>query len=196
MFYRDYVWIKGKPQGLERPVTHQMDGEVRYKIVRDPYGKRHSVELYVGGKFDKIIYDSHLFDFRLLVSKMESSWQKIDIELIENLPASLIRDQDDRTIAEERYLFTHGLCTECKIYYPGGPLVAVQKMVYEGKAEEPCAVVLFDQLFKPVGIKIFSKNDSQKEAACVFESWDMTDEESLKKLDSLFKEMKLAGGLR
>ncbi|CRX37813.1 hypothetical protein [Estrella lausannensis] len=188
MFYRDYVWIKGKPQGRENPPGQQLDTTSRYKIVRDPYGKRHSVELYKDGKFQGIIYDSHLFDFRLCVSKMESSWQKIDAELVDHHPASLIRDQDDRTIAEERYIFAHGLCTECHIHYPGGPLVAVQKMFYEGASEEPSAVALFDQHFKPVGIKIFGSEAPEKGFTCTYESWDMTDEAALEKLDALFKE--------
>lgn len=188
MFYRDYVWIKGKPQGRENSSSHAPETVDRYKIVKDPYGKRHSLEWYLEGKFQGIIYDSNLFDFRLCVSKMESSWQKIDMEMIDNHPAAIIRDHDDRTIAEERYVFTHGLCTECRIHYPGGPLVAVQKMFYETGKEEPSAVALFDQHIKPVGIKIFGQKDPDKGAICIYESWDMTDEVALEKLDSLFKE--------
>lgn len=160
MLFTDYVWVKGKPRG-KSPCQPLYDG-FAYKIVKDPYGKRISIERFNKGVFQDIIYDSNLFDFRWLI-KVESSWQKIP-----STSSSLIVDHDDRTIAKEFYVFENDLCTECRIHYPDGPLVAIQKMIYREKNLN--AMILFDTRNHPAGLKMYG--DSGK---CIFESWDMSD---------------------
>lgn len=165
MFYNDYVWVKGKPRGKGVGST--------YKIIQDPYGKRFSIERFQNDAFQDIVYDSNIFDFRTLISKVESSWQKIP-----KGESSLIRDHDDRTIAQEFYAFENDLCTECRIHYPEGPLVAIQRMFY--KNEKLSAMVLFDILERPAGLKIYGEKGD-----FAFESWDMSDPVTQEKLRSL-----------
>ena len=182
MFFTDYVWINGRPKGRSERLDESSDA-LAYKIVKDPYGKRISLERFQSGKFLDCLYDSHLFDFRVLCSKVDSSWQKIDTGSITE-PSSWIIDHDDRTIAKEIYHFDKELCTECHIYYPQGPLVAKQKMAYQGKENFLCAIALFDISNHPAGLKIFAPDGS---GACIFESWDMSDELVQEQLFLLFK---------
>ena len=171
MLFNDYVWVKGKPRGKSPILPQDASNGTSYKIVKDPYGKRISIERLERGIFQDIIYDSNLFDFRVLIAKFESSWQKINHD-----KGTLIRDHDDRTIAEEFYVFEKGLCTECRIHYPKGPLVAIQKMIY-GKENNLIAMVLYDVLDHPAGLKMVDAK-----AVCTFESWDMADKTVQEKL--------------
>lgn len=174
MYFTDYVWVNGRPKGLMPTTLEESLKSTVYKIVKDPYGKRISLERFQSGHFLDCAYDSHLFDFRVLSSNRESSWQKIESESI-NQPSSLIIDHDDRTIAKEFYHFENGLCTECRIHYPEGPLVARQRIIYhEDKTLK--AMLLFDVLGSCAGIKIFDP-----EGNCIFESWDMSEKKAQEK---------------
>jgi len=166
MFFEDYVWVNGKPKGKSKVSEEKGD---YFKIVKDPYGKRISLERFSSGQFLDCIYDSNLFDFRALISKVDSSWQKI-----EEKASILIRDGDDRTIAEEFYVMENGLCQECRIHYPRGPLVATQKMFYENDTLK--ALVLFDILGRPVALKMTD-----------FESWNMNDAKTEEHLCNLLQ---------
>src|ERR1700761_6362264 len=118
--YRDYVWMGGIPYGIE---AIGAESSLCYKIPMDPYRKRISIEKYSYGKFQGVVYDSYLFDFRHLKAAEQLAWQKVIVDVGDENQVSLIRNQDDRLILQETYLFENNLCRQCRATSPHGPLL-------------------------------------------------------------------------
>lgn len=137
--YLDYFWENGMPNGIY-PVDNQRN-ENTFTIIMDPYRKRISVEKYKKEEFSSVVYDSSLLDFRKLKPVHQVAWQKIMV----SKDQSLIRDQDDRVVLFESYIFHDDLCRECRISSPHGLFLATQKMYYESLGDPFNGVILYDR---------------------------------------------------
>jgi hypothetical protein len=144
-YFSDYKWENGRPVGIQVIDEENLKDKTSYKIVSDPYHKRISIEKYHGKTFVEIVYDSALFDFRRLKPEEQNAWHKTTIEETSSSLSSLIRDQDDRVILIEKYLFEEGLCRECRVQHPTGELVSVQKIFYTSLNDSFDGVILFDR---------------------------------------------------
>lgn len=165
-FYKSYYWEKGLPCGVE-PVESPSEQEISIKIVKDPYRKHISIEEYLGGLFNLIIYDSKFLDFRHLKLTDQTAWQKEKL----NESTSIIRNGDDRVIHREVYKFEDHLCRECQIFSPHGILLATQKMYYKKLLDDKNCVILFDARDKPVMCKTYSTDDSGNFMDLLEENW-------------------------
>lgn len=168
-FYKDYVWKEGLPHGIQ-PVEGASTGSL-YKIVMDPYRKRISIENYLDGLFSQVIYDSYLINFRHLNPANQTAWQK------EELPsgAVLIRDQDDRIVFKENYIFKNELCRECHISSPHNIPLATQKMFYKVFGDSFDGVILFDKNDHPVMQKIYAFDETTHQfTELLKENWNLS----------------------
>lgn len=159
-YYTDYYWDHGRPRGAG--IAALTEPQV-YKIVVDPYYKRYTLERYKNGAFAGIVYDSALYDFRWLKPQEQTAWHKETIEESETEISCLIRNQDDRVIALEKYAFEQSLCTLCKIYYPNGEHLATQHMTYTKLGAAENRVLLVDRLSHPIAIKHYEADEKTGE---------------------------------
>lgn len=166
--FRDYVWKEGIPYGI-KPLTEDQTG-TSYKIVMDPYRKRISVESYLDGSFSHIVYDSYLINFRHLNPVEQTAWQK------EELPsgASLIRNQDDRIVFKETYVFKDELCRECHVSSPHGIPLSTHKMYYKSFGDAFDGVILYDKNDHPVMQKFYSVDESGEFNELLSENWNLS----------------------
>lgn len=151
MHYKDYRWEKRLPIGLEKC---EPEG-ITYRIISDPYKKWVSVEKYSQGTLDRVVYDSHLLDFRHLNPSEQAAWQKIAL----NTNRCLIRNQDDRALVFETHYFQGERCTECHIHSIHGILVAIQRMSYTALGDPFDGVTLFDSNEHPVLLKLYKTDE-------------------------------------
>lgn len=175
-YYRDYVWKNGLPYGILKctPETTPK-GEISYKIASDPYHKRVSIEKYVDGNFLGVVYDSALFDFRHLKQGEKLAWQKTPIKETETTAVCHIRNQDDRLILIEEYVFDKGLCRECRAFSPIGSLLSVQKITYKTFSEPFNGVFLFDSNDHAVMSKHYEFDEETREFSTLLkEDWALT----------------------
>ncbi len=94
-YYKEYRWQKGKPLGITQ--TENLSGTT-YRIVADPYQKWITLEAYLEGHFQRLIYDSRFLDFRKLTPTDQAAWRKEKISEEE----AWIFNEDDRLILHER----------------------------------------------------------------------------------------------
>jgi hypothetical protein len=175
--YQDYYWKGGKPQG--KILTNEII-PCSYKIVTDPYGKRYSIEKYSFGKFEKIVYDSILLDFRHLNPIHQNAWQREQLNEGLNQVHCLLRNQEDRAILFETHHFKGVDCIACEIRSIHGLLLAVQKVYYKNKQDGFDGVVLFDLENKPVMMKTYQTDPESGEfTSLLSEEWDMQKPSSL-----------------
>jgi hypothetical protein len=168
--FRTYYWDNGRPRGLD---VVEPNDKITYKIIVDPYFKRYSLEQYNSGTFVDIIYDSALYDFRWLKPQEQAAWHKKTVEESEEQVTCLIRNQDDRVIATEKYAFEQGLCKSCEICYPNGQLIATQLITYTKFGASENSVTLFDRLSHPVVIKTYEANEESGEfTTMIHEEWN------------------------
>lgn len=164
--YKDYYWKNGKPYGKD-PIDPA--SESSFRVVVDPYYKRFSLEHYTKGKFNKLLYDSALFDFRALRKPELAIWHREAIDE-EN---SLIRNEEDRVILVESYLFDGDFCRSCLIVTPYAIPVAYQRMYYEHLGDGFNGVRLFDAENMLVMEKIYKMHENGHEfGELISESWD------------------------
>jgi len=174
-YYRDYFWKQGKPKGLDKLSAEEISAGESFKIIVDPYFKRYTIEKYIRGKFSEIYYDSALFDFRRLKPVDQNAWQKETVSESEHVVICLIRNQDDRVIVSERYVFEDGLCRLCETLYPTGQLLSTQKIYYKKLGDESNKVILYDRFQHPVLIKIYDADEDTGEFTKLLEElWDMS----------------------
>lgn len=167
--YKDYYWKDGKPYGKE--VTDDLAG-LTYRIVVDPYYKRFSVEEYEEGRFKRLVYDSALFDFRALKRPEYAAWRREPIDE-EN---SLIRNEEDRLVLIESYLFEGPVCRGCLVATPHGTPVSYHRMHYEKLGDPFNGVILFDANHKPVMKKIYALTPETEEfGELLQEIWSPTE---------------------
>lgn len=144
LFFRDYRWKNGKPYGVDR--SNGKEG-IAFRLVSDPYQKWLSIEEYCEGIFRRILYNSHFLDFRILkAAGGQPAWRRERINEVEGW----IFNEDDRLILQERCCFEGVFCLECQIFYPGGPLIALEKMSYLERGDGFNGLVLYDISGRPV----------------------------------------------
>lgn len=176
--YANYYWKKGRPVGLEKVDTSH---PLSYKLISDPYYKWISIESYKNGKFNSVIYDSKLFDFRHLKIENQAAWQKEDLKEDSLQPRSLIRNHDDRAILIEHYTFKENLCRECCSFSPHGILISIQKLFYTVSGDSFNGVVMYDTNLHPVMRKTYAW-DSKTEifSDLLKEEWEISPPNYLK----------------
>jgi len=153
-YYLDYVWRNGAPYGI-KPTVEPFEG-ISYKVVSDPYHKRISIEQYQNKNFEKVIYDSALFDFRHLKLPYQTGWEKMVIFEDSQKAICHIRNQEDRLILIEEHLFKEGLCVECHAFSPLNLLLSKQKITYEKFKDPFNGVILYDGNNHQVLLKKYS----------------------------------------
>lgn len=174
-YFSNYIWKNGLPYGIQPGAGEEINRRIFYKIASDPYHKRVSLEKYTFGNFTGIIYDSALFDFRHLKQGEQLAWQKTPISETENTALCHIRNQDDRLILIEEYLFEKGLCRECKAFSPIGPLLSVQKISYKAFNDPFNGVTLFDSNNHAVMSKHYEFNEETRQFSLLLkEDWGLT----------------------
>lgn len=168
--YRDYIWKEGIPYGIEaiNPST-----PLTYKIPMDPYRKRITIEKYVDGHFESIVYDSAFLDFRHLKPAEQTAWQKVIVSENEQKVVAAIYNQDDRLILFETYSFEKKFCRSCLSTSGQGIPLSNQKMYYKALGDPLNAVILFDINAHPVTFKRYEEDgDSGEFGELVEEIWD------------------------
>ncbi len=176
-FYQDYFWKNGLPIGIKQAIDAA--NGITYKLVSDPYYKRNSIEQYKDGKFSEIIYDSALLDFRSLKPANQMAWQKSYEEETDQKVICHIRNQDDRLILIEEYLYEKGRCYSCKTFAPQGPLLSFQHIFYQSPTTDSAThqkfhgVILFDCNHHPVLKKTYDLDLSGEFSNLLEEQWDM-----------------------
>lgn len=170
--YEDYFWKGGAPIGL-RPLSAPLKS-ISYKIPSDPYHKRISIEKYIDGTFSEIIYDSALFNFRHLTPTHQTSWEKTLISEKADQIHCQIRDQDDRLILIEEYIFEKNFCRTCRAYSPLGIHISTQKIFYTLFKEPFNGLILYDKNMHPVMSKRYEWDDElQQFSTLLEEQWEM-----------------------
>lgn len=147
-YYQDYYWRNGKPVG--RNLVDSQDAPQAYKIVIDPYFKRISIEKYLKGRFDKVVYDSQFLDFRKLKPAEQTAWSRELLHEDSTKTVHLMRDHYDRLILIETSLFEGNQCRECRISSIHGVLVSIHRMYYKALGDTFNGVILYDLEEKPV----------------------------------------------
>jgi hypothetical protein len=170
--YQSYYWNKGKPYGYGAVDPHAV--AYSYKIVPDPYHRRFSIEKYKLGKFDCIIYDSFLLDFRRLASIENTAWTKELLEENSSQTRCLLRDPDDRAVLIETYTFEQQRCRSCHIFSIHGLLLAKQQLYYQALQDAFNGVVLYDIENLPVMRKTYAIDATTEEfSSLLTEEWNM-----------------------
>lgn len=172
-FFRDYFWKKGKPYGRE---LAEPGNGIAYKIVTDAYGKRYSIEKYQNGKFDRVVYDSLLLDFRHLTPADQMAWQKEVLFEDETVAKCLLRNQEDRAILLETHCFDNQRCRSCQISSIHGLPLSLHRMYYQALHDPFDGVVLYDLENRPVMLKTYQTDLQTGEFSLLLsEEWDMQD---------------------
>lgn len=171
--YRDYFWREGIPYGIDA-IDDKTSLPESYKIVMDPYRKRISIEKYAFDQFLNTLYDSALLNFRYLNQIEQQSWQKVPIKESEETIECLIRDQDDRVIFLETYIFQNQICKKCIARSPQGIILSYQEMRYKHLGDPDNEVILYDSNKHPVMKKIYETDPHTFEFTnLIFELRDM-----------------------
>ena len=167
--YHDYYWKNGKPVGIG---FGSITSEQAFKVIRDPYGKRYSIEKYALGKLVEIVYDSSLFDFRHLKSEETAAWQRETIKELPHLTHALIRSMDERIILREESYFKEGLCQSCKIFSPHGVWIGTQNILRISSGDSFNGVILHDCLNHPIVIKKYAIDEFDTFTELLGEKWE------------------------
>lgn len=166
--FKDYLWKEGIPYGVTPLEDSCSEG---YKIIMDPYRKRISIEKYANGKLISVVYDSALFNFRHLKPSEQIAWQKEIIKESDNEVVALIRNQDDRVVIKETYIFKDGFCRECHTHSPHGIFVSRQQMFYTVLGDSFNGVMLFDANDHLVMQKKYKADESGEFTEVLTEQW-------------------------
>lgn len=165
----------GKPYGST--VVEPAHTSICYKIVPDPYFRRFSIEKYIQGHFDRIIYDSFLLDFRHLKTIEQLAWHKENLEENKDTSKSLLRDPDDRAVLIETYYFENNRCRSCNIHSIHGLHLATNRMYYKTFGDTYNGVVLYDIENRAIMKKIYELDEISGEFSTLLsEEWDMQNE--------------------
>lgn len=171
-YFRDYYWRGGKPYGID--VVNPLETSPSYKIIVDPYFKRFSVEKYCDNRFDKVVYDSLLLDFRHLTLINQTAWQREIIEEKEDQTVCLLRNQDDRAILLETLTFEKDQCRSCRMSSVHGLPLSEHRMYYNRLQDPFDGVVLYDLEGRPVMMKLYEVDPLTGEFTTLLkEEWDM-----------------------
>lgn len=164
----------GKPYGAE--VTEASETSTSYKIISDPYFKRFSIEKYRYTRFEKVVYDSILLDFRHLSLKDQMTWRREVLTEEGDCSTCLLRDHDDRAILIEALTFDQNQCRSCTTSSIHGLPLAVHRMFYRSRNDPFDGVILYDMEEKPVMKKSYEIDPSTGEFTNLLsEEWNMQD---------------------
>lgn len=141
-YYETYSWKGGKPIGTN--LVNPLEVEKCYKIVADPYYKHLSIEKYSKNRFERVVYDSQLLDFRKLTLRDQIAWHRETLSEGEDLSICMIRNQDDRVILIETLIFEKNRCRRCTVSSVHGIELCYHKMYYKDLDDELDGVVLYD----------------------------------------------------
>jgi len=172
--FHDYFWKEGIPYGIN-PAPDEINSNAEtYKIVMDPYRKHITIEKYFKGEFKEIIYDSAFLNFRHLKNDETRAWQKSTISESREKIVCHLRDQDDRLVFEESYVFESNLCRECQVISPHGIPLSTQRMFYKILQDPYNGVILFDRNNHPVIFKQYEFDEESREFTELIEvNWNM-----------------------
>lgn len=177
--YRNYYWEDALPKGLSPVDLNEDPQAISYKIISDPYHKWISIEKYLGKAFQKVVYDTALFDFRCLKPEKHIAWQKTPSG--ESEDGSLIRNQDDRIVLFELYSFVGNRCSKCFASTPHGFPVSTQRIYWKALGDLVDGVALFDQEGRPVMYKLYKTDPETGEfSELIEEKWKMQHEDPSK----------------
>lgn len=172
--FKDYFWKEGIPYGIEVADSVSATQGLTYKIIMDPYRKRISIESYRQGQFSAVVYDSALLDFRHLKAAEQTAWQKIIIYEGDDGMRCLIRNQEDRLLFVETYLFQEGLCRECRVVSAHGVPLSLHRMFYTALHDAFNGVILYDQNSHPVMSKRYEVDkDTSEFTTLLLEDWNL-----------------------
>jgi hypothetical protein len=179
--FQDYYWKEGKPYGRKEVDSSQTP--YSYKIIVDPYYKRFSIEKYYFAKFDRVIYDSYLLDFRHLTLKDQMAWQREVLREEKDLSVCLLRNQDDRAILIETLLFEGEQCRECTTRSVHGIDLCIHRMYYRSLQDRFNGVVLYDNEGHPVMMKMYETDPLTGEFTnLLFEEWNMQEHATVEEI--------------
>lgn len=170
-FYLDYYWSQGVPKGL-----HSLDKAeaVCFKVITDPYRKRFTVEKYSGPQFHSVVYDSFLFDFRMLKKKEEmEAWTRESVSETRECQRNLIRNMEERILLVEEIGFIGQHCHSCRLLSPHGIWTGTQMISKKEEGHPFNGVTLYDTLNRPVLIKKYEVDSLSGEFTQLLEEeWD------------------------
>jgi hypothetical protein len=170
--FGNYYWKNGKPYGFDE--VDPSKAPFSYKIVIDPYFRRFSIEKYLYTQFEKVVYDSHLLDFRHLSLKDQVAWQREVLKEGGSQSICLLRNQDDRAVLLETLTFDQNQCRTCETSSVHGVPLAVHRMYYQSMKDSFDGVVLYDMEERPVMMKIYETDPQTGEFTnLIREEWDM-----------------------
>jgi len=162
----------GKPYGSEE--VESANAPFSYKIVVDPYFKRLSVEKYQLHRFEEVIYDSILLDFRQLSLKDQIAWEREVLKETDHQTICLLRNQDDRAVLQETLTFESGYCRTCLTSSVHGLPLATHQMFYRSLNDSFDGVVLYDREGRPVMMKSYETDPLTGEFTnLISEEWNM-----------------------
>ncbi|MDP1995258.1 MAG: hypothetical protein Q8K40_08450 [Ignavibacteria bacterium] len=177
-FYLDYYWNKGKPYGVKE--VDEITSPISYKIVVDPYFKRFTVEKYEFGKFNQMIYDSILLDFRHLTTEHQIAWYRKLINEDNDQEVYLIRNHEDRAILLETITYENHLSRICQTQSAIGTNLSIHRMYYESLGDSFNGVILYDIENRPIMKKIYDFDPVQSEfTELLLEEWNMKPKEAI-----------------
>lgn len=163
-YFLKYIWKNGIPYGITPLSESDIQTKTSFKLVADPYKKHITIEKYVQGNFDSIVFDSQLINFKKLKPEFQTVWSKEVIRESVDEMSCLIRDQDDRIIYIEEYQFTDNICRKCLIKSPLHIDLAYQAILLKKFGDPFNGVVLFDRELVPVMYKEYQV----EEESCQF----------------------------
>lgn len=166
--FKDYIWKDGLPYGVDFVEDPFQFYGPTYKIVMDPYRKRISIEKYLKGLFEGIIYDSALLDFRHLKKPEQMAWEKTT-QQNNGATECLIRNQDDRVLFIESYSFEGKRCRECCVKSVHGFPLSLHRMYYTALNDSFDGVVLYDSNEHPVMMKRYEIDSETGEFTTLLE---------------------------
>lgn len=164
ILFSDYYWKNGRPIGIP---ANDSSPSRKIQIIADPYFKHISIEEYLQGKFNRLIYDSRLLDFRTLKSEIPASWQRI-----EEPNRTLLRDQNDRLVFIETYSFDGNFCKECTVYSPHGLHLSTHKIYSTKQGDTFNGVELYDADNKLVMRKLYELNEEGSFGELIKAEWE------------------------
>ncbi len=170
-FYTDYVWKAGKPVGRD-PHPEGETLPVSYKIITDPYFKHYSVERYHFGKYETLVYDSQLLDFRKLKPEHQQAWQSETVEVTKECVSCLIRDGNDRLILKEVHTFEEGLPKQVELFSLHGWHLLTTKLYYSHLGDAFSGALLFDREKRPVLKKTYQTDEAGNFLEVLKEEWE------------------------
>lgn len=178
--FHDYIWREGIPYGIGFIEDPSQLHTPTYKIVMDPYRKRISIEKYSKGLFEGIVYDSALLDFRHLKKPEQMAWEKTTQHDDNGSLICLIRNQDDRLLFFETYLFESELCRECRVKSVHGYPLSTHRMFYTALNDPFNGVILYDCNEHPVMMKRYDINPETGEFTTLLEeTWNPNAKDNL-----------------